>query len=118
RLAFRFDLNVGDTFDISNHSLPLSYPDSLNIVDSIQTINGLKYIYFKAHYKGEPVTIIEGIGSNISILWKHNSSGIIMTEQYLLCTYKNGHKTPYINKKYTGKCELPDNIKMHQIKPQ
>lgn len=111
RLAFHFGLNVGDTFDISNSMLlPGTYPDSFNIVDSIKYINGLKHIYFKGIYQphqggyNEPFTLIEGVGSNIGILWKYYRSAKVMG-QYLLCSYKTGHKTAYHNKFYNGACQ-------------
>ncbi len=51
RILMRMDLDIGDTFDISNFRLPTgSYPDSFNIVDSIINVNGLKHIYFKGLY--------------------------------------------------------------------
>lgn len=106
RLAFRFDLNVGDTFDISNSMLTGgSYPDSFNIVDSVRIINGLKHIYFKGQYSfyNEPFTIIEGVGSNMGILWKHLLP-TVMQRQYLLCSYKGGSKTSYENKAFNGIC--------------
>lgn len=112
QIAFRFDLNVGDTFDISNSYLQFGYPDSLNIVDSIRYINGLKYIYFKGIYQpiqggyNEPFTIIEGIGSNMGVLWKHLYGGSFMADQYLLCSYKNGVKTSFQNRFYNGACTV------------
>lgn len=114
QLAFRYDLNVGDTFDISSSQLPKgSYPDSFNVVDSIRYIGGLKYIYFKgkySYYSDEPFTIIESIGSNMGLLWKHMSP-TAMRYQYLLCSYKNGNKTSYINKYHNGACWIYSGIK-------
>ncbi len=114
QLAFRYDLNVGDTFDISNSELSKgSYPDSFNVVDSVRYVGGLKYIYFKGQYApnkyNEPFTIIEGIGSNMGILWKHMSP-TIMRFQYLLCSYKNGQRTSYVNKYYNGACWMFSDI--------
>ncbi len=109
RVIIRMDLNVGDTFDISNIRLhPGTYPDSFNVVDRIRYINGLKHIYFKGIYAtyNEPYTLIEGVGPNMAILWKyaikpaHAWSGGF----YLLCSYKNGQKTGYENKAYGGTC--------------
>jgi hypothetical protein len=109
RIAFRFNLNAGDTFDISNTMMaPNTYHDSLNIVDSVKVINGLKYIYFKAQYANEPITIIEGVGSNMGILWKHFLT--VMQEPYLLCSYKNGHQTSFINRRYNGACWIYSNV--------
>lgn len=113
QLAFRYDLNVGDTFDISNSQLSSgSYPDSFNVVDSIRYVGGLKYIYFKgkySYYNDEPFTIIEGIGSNMGILWKHMSP-TAMRFQYLLCSYKSGQKTSYINRHFNGACWIYSDI--------
>lgn len=112
-LAFRYDLNVGDTFDIGNSEFS-SYPDSFNVVDSIKYIGGLKYIYFKGIYApfkyNEPFTIIEGIGSNMGILWKHMSP-TTMRQQYLLCSYKNSNKTSYVNKYHSGACWIHSDVK-------
>lgn len=113
RLAFDFGLDVGDTFDVSNYDLqPGQYPDSFNVVDSVRYINGLKYIYFKGRYYShqggydEPYTLIEGVGCNVGILWKHYA-GTVMVGQYLLCSYKNGYQTSYRNKFYNGACNVP-----------
>lgn len=105
RLAFRFDLQVGDTFDLSHSSG--GFPDSLQIVDSIRVIGGLKYIYFRAQVFGEPVAFIEGIGCNLGIFWKcENHAGFFaLWDTYLLCSYKNGEKTHYHNRKYDGNCQ-------------
>lgn len=109
RLAFRFDLQVGDTFDLS-HTTGW-FPDSLQIVDNVQFIDGLKYIYFSAQVFGEPLTFIEGVGGNLGIFWKYANMGeaqiFDLCSTYLLCSYKNGEKTHYHNKKYDGDC-YPD----------
>lgn len=107
RVAFRFDLNVGDTFDISNSMVGTGgYPMDWNIVDSVKTINGLKHIYFRGkHLEDEPITIIEGVGSNVGIIWKYSVSTIMMG-QYLLCSYVDGQKTGYHNRKYNGACSI------------
>lgn len=116
-LAFRFDLQEGDTFDISNTAYPRgSYPDSLNIVDSVRVLHGLRHIYFKAKVANlptEPYTLIEGIGSNMGIFCKHGSDPriggvggyVTLSTTYLLCTYKNGQKTPFHNRRYDGNCQ-------------
>lgn len=107
RLAFQFALQQGDTFDISNTLLdPGTYPDSFNVVDSVRVIDGLKHIYFKGMYGNEPFTIIEGIGSNVGIIWKHLKPTPMMSG-YLLCSYKNGSKTSYKNRRYNGNCNVP-----------
>lgn len=106
RLAFRFDLQVGDTFDLSTTSL--GFPDSLEIVDSIRFIDGLKYIYFRAHDLDVPITFIEGVGCNLGVFWKYANMGYAqvfdLEATYLLCSYKNGEKTPYHNRKHDGDC--------------
>lgn len=116
RIMMRMDLNVGDTFDISNiRLLKGSYPDSFNVVDSIRYINGLKHIYFKGVYANynEPYTLVEGVGPNMGIYWKfaimpaHSGQG----SYYLLCSYKNGQKTGYQNKAFGGTCWQFSNIK-------
>ena len=113
QLAFRYDLDIGDTFDISNSRLPKgSYPDSFNVVDSVRYIGGLKHIYFKgkySYYNNEPFTIIEGVGSNMGVLWKHMSP-TAMRYQYLLCSYKNGQKTTYNNRYHNGACWIHSSI--------
>lgn len=114
RLAFDFSLMPGDSFDLSN--ITGGYPDSLSVVDSVLIINGLKHIYFRAQTRAstvapkEPVTFIEGVGTNLGILWKHNNkaagSGATpeLFDTYLICSYKNGEKTPYENRAYGGDC--------------
>lgn len=110
RIAFRFDLNVGDTFDISNKDKkPGQYPITDNIVDSVKYINGLKYIYFRGQIsQNEPITLIEGIGSNMGVIWKHYYG--VMLGQYLLCSYKNGNKTSFVNEFYNGSCLVTGNV--------
>lgn len=125
RLAFRFDLKEGDSFDISNVQMHKgTYPDSLNIVDSVRIVDGRRHIYFRARvtpgisespkYK-EPLTLIEGVGSNMGILWKWSSDplrgwrpgAIPFIGAYLLCHYKDGQQTSFRNKRYDGEC-FPD----------
>jgi hypothetical protein len=113
------DLNVGDTFDISNIRLfPGTFPDSFNIVDSIKYINNLKHIYFKGIYKqyDEPYTLIEGVGSNMSIFWKYVIQPAIPFSggYYLLCSYKSGIKTGYENRAFNGICWLYTHAKKLQ----
>lgn len=108
RVCIRMDLNVGDTFDISNIRLhPGTFPDSLKMVDSIRYINGLKHIYFKGiGAYNEPYTLIEGVGPNMGIFWKYaiKPPNAFSGGFYLLCSYKNGQKTGYENKEYGGTC--------------
>lgn len=110
RLAFRFDLEVGDSFNISHTSrTPQLYPDTSSVVDSVKVVDGLKYIFFRARtHVGEPITLIEGVGSNLGIFWKHtNHNGlpeVRFGRPYLLCSYKNGEKTAYHNREFDGNC--------------
>lgn len=108
RLAFRFDLQVGDTVDLGIAGV---YPPPIGVVDSVRTIMGRKHIYFNQLTGNEPITFIEGIGSNQGIFWKANSysiqSHIQLLFPYLLCSYKNGGKTFYYNIRYEGDCQ-PD----------
>src|SRR5690606_27009108 len=103
-------------FDLSHTTR--RFPDSLSIVDSVRTINGLKHIYFKAKVygrstlsDGEPLTFIEGVGCNLGVLWKHGNSnpGTVTHAElfatYLLCSFKNGVKTDYHNREYNGDCD-------------
>lgn len=118
KVAYDFSLNIGDTFDISNCKLGFAgpYPDSLNIVDSVKVINGLKYIYFKAQYEyGEPFTIIEGIGSNMGIFSKTGACYNTIDGMYLLCSYKSGIKTSYTNLHYNGVCYVYTDVKDYNL---
>lgn len=64
----------------------------------------------KGWIRGEPLTFIQGVGSNVGIFWKHASStpGDITYPElfatYLLCSYKYGVKTYYHNELYDGNC--------------
>ena len=40
----------------------------------------------------------------MGVLWKQYMGGLQV--QYLLCSYKDGVKTSFINKRYDGNCEL------------
>ncbi len=63
----------------------------------------------------EPITLIEGVGSNLGILWKYRSdhshglgnAATTLWETYLLCNYKDGRQTTYHNRRYDGDCN-PD----------
>lgn len=110
RVISRMDLNVGDTFDIANIRLHKAGPDIdyPSVVDSVRYLNGLKHIYFKKIYEyyNEPYTLIEGIGSNMGILWKYviYLSSLDASGYYLLCSYKDGQKTEYENRAFNGSC--------------
>lgn len=100
KIAFDFTLQAGDTFDV----LKTGLSDTMNIVDSIKVINGLKYIYFRAQFnQGDPYCFIEGIGSNVGIFLKHWGP-TLMFGQYLLCSYKDKIRTGYENRRYNGDC--------------
>lgn len=108
-LAFDFSLQKGDTFDIWNQNyayFSFNVPDSLKIVDTVYYKDGLKHIQFKhphnSYLPDEPLEIIEGIGSNYSVLWKQ--FGTCFNKFYLRCSYKEGIKMPYINKSANGDC--------------
>ncbi|WP_276132472.1 T9SS type A sorting domain-containing protein [Polluticoccus soli] len=112
KLLYRMDLNVGDTLDIYNlgPSYGSPYPDSLKTVDSVKVVNGRKHIYFKGKAEqyqsiNEPFTLIEGISSNMGLIWKYD--GGFLGRQYLLCSYKDGQKTGYQNLFYNGDCYPP-----------
>lgn len=111
-LAFDFSLQKGDTFntwnvDYGRHSRS-DLADSVKVVDSVYVLNGLKYIRFVS-FKPlgassdivEPITMIEGIGGNIGVLWKELNH---FASHYLLCSYKDGVQTAYSNMLYGGNC--------------
>lgn len=108
-LAFDFNLEEGDSFDISNMAL---YPGPFySTVDSVKYIDGVKHIYFNAEYEwapnpsaypSEPFTMIEGIGGNMGPLWKKEAGEL--RGQYLMCSYKDGERTSYENIRYERLC--------------
>ena len=110
-LSFDFSLETGDSFDISNMyegSAPL-----YSKVVSTYEIDGLKYIEFEDDlYSGfpfiEPYVFIEGIGGIMGVLWKQYFGGL--QAQYLLCSYKDGVRTSYENKRHNGNCDLTSSI--------
>jgi hypothetical protein len=113
-LAFDFSLMPGDSFDIRNMQDGSGGAANYRKVDSVRMVNGVKYIYFDLPYDSwdplavvasEPYMIIEGIGSNMSPLWKQFIGGY--RGHYLLCSSKNGVGTSYTNIRYAGNCSLP-----------
>lgn len=113
-LAFDFSLEVGDTFNVANMNTGLQTP-LYRKVDSITYIDGLKYIYFDLEFinmgdpgpdvyiaPNEPLTLIEGIGSNMGPLYKQQTG--LLRSQYLMCSYKDGIQTSYENARYDGLC--------------
>ncbi|MEO6132656.1 MAG: T9SS type A sorting domain-containing protein [Saprospiraceae bacterium] len=110
-LSFDFSLKMNDSFDISNMyegSAPL-----YSKVVATYDVNGLKYIEFENDlYSGfpfiEPYVFIEGVGGIMGVLWKQYFGGL--QAQYLLCSYKDGVKTSYTNKRHNGNCNLNPSI--------
>lgn len=115
RLSFDFSLQAGDSVDISSGVCtgpPGAYPPSWNMVDSVRHIAGSKHVYFRGACNWydpppyEPITFIEGIGCNVSPMFKHNGTTPLLS-QYILCSYKDGNPTFYNNQRYNGACTLP-----------
>lgn len=122
-LAYDFNLNVGDSFNASNMSS--GYDSSfVGVVDSVTWKGGRKYIYlnYRYYYSNptdvlyEPITFIEGIGTNMGPAWKQYHGGY--RHQYLMCSTLDGEQTSFRNIRYDGTCpELwtgLENIPMHQ----
>jgi hypothetical protein len=106
-VLFDFHLNTSDTFDVSNMWSGYRGTTTFeNTVDSIYYINDVKHVQFKGIYysaePAEPYIFIEGIGGNLGVLWKQYSG--ILQVQYLLCSYKDGIRSLYDNKRYDGDC--------------
>jgi hypothetical protein len=113
-IIFRYDLNIGDTFNINNVSFNGIGGRYVDTVDNVQVIDGRKYIYFKSKlYDKEPYTIIEGIGSNLGVILRKVNT--VMQAQYLLCSYKDGVQTSFNNKRYNGNCSPPLSIRNTEI---
>ncbi|MFC5270866.1 T9SS type A sorting domain-containing protein [Adhaeribacter terreus] len=104
-LAFDYSLAVGDAFDISGagYGLNVSFQDSFNVVKRVYYQNDQKHIEFKGPLI-EPFTMIEGIGGTYGVIWKQYNGAL--TNQYLLCSYKDGVKTSYDNKAFQGNCSV------------
>lgn len=107
-LAFDFSLEVGDTFNLTD-AVTAGSGHTIGTVDSVRYIGGRKHIYFDLlHANGdeifepEPITFIEGIGSNVSPISKVVST--LLQGQYLLCSYKDEVQTDYFNKRFAGNC--------------
>lgn len=118
RLSFDFSLQAGDSIDISSGVCtgpPGAYPPSWNIVDSVGHIAGRKLVYFRGACNWydpppyEPITFIEGVGCNVSPMFKHKGSTLLLS-QYILCFYKDSTRTFYNNQRYNGACTLPTGI--------
>ncbi len=98
RLIMDLSLNVGDTFKIYPNNL--IYYDTIAIVDSVYTENGLKKIRLNLNSGfnyDEKLTFIEGIGTNFGIDYQVNfyalGGGWGQSDIYLLCSYKDGFLT-------------------------
>ena len=104
-LTFDYGLAVGDTFDVSGagYGLNVSFQDSFNVVKRVYYQNNQKHIEFKGPAT-EPFTMIEGIGGTYGVIWKQYNGAL--TNQYLLCSYKDGVKTSYVNKAFPGGCSI------------
>lgn len=105
-LAFDFNLEEGDTFDLSSN-----YDTWLTsvMVDSTDVTDTGKRIRFNSFIEqGENITFIEGVGGNQGPIYKE-SSGLL--QPYLLCAYKNGIQT-YANMSYEGNCNPPTAINL------
>ena len=105
-LAFDFDLEEGDTFDLSSNYDP--WLTSV-MVDSTDITDTGKRIRFNSFIEqGENITFIEGVGGNQGPIYKE-SSGLL--QPYLLCAYKDGVQT-YSNISYEGNCSPPTSINL------
>ncbi len=105
-LAFDFDLEEGDTFDLSSNYDP--WLTSV-VVDSTDVMDTGKRIRFYSFIEqGENITFIEGVGGNQGPIYK-SSSGLL--QPYLLCAYKDGVQT-YSNISYEGNCSPPTSINL------
>ncbi|MBK0403495.1 T9SS type A sorting domain-containing protein [Adhaeribacter sp. BT258] len=115
--VFDYSLSVGDTFDISGagYGMTLNYPDSFNVVKRVYYQNNQKHIEFKGP-ASESFTMIEGIGGTFGVIWKQYKGGL--TNQYLLCSYKDGVKTSYVNKAFQGSCSITGVSEGHPIQKE
>jgi hypothetical protein len=103
-LCFDFSLSVGDVFNIKNGWKNYSLQEMT--VDSVYFKDNRKHIQFKGGLGWgsqilEKFTFIEGVGSNISPVYKDSSQKNI--PGYLLCSAKNG-TYEYLNKLFNGNC--------------
>ncbi len=105
-LVFDFDLEEGDTFDLSSNYDPWLISV---MVDSTDVTDTGKRIRFNSFIEqGENITFIEGVGGNQGPIYKE-SSGLL--QSYLLCAYKDGVQT-YSNISYEGNCSPPTSINL------
>ncbi len=103
QLLLDFSLNHGDTFPV--RALSWGQPDTFGIVDSIYYDNqGRKCLVFVSMPQhvligaNEFFRMIEGIGSNYGVMFRHLSTNYLLG-QYLLCYHRDGVQT-YLNNFY------------------
>ena len=91
KLLFRYDLQAGDTLNGDR-------------IDSVVVKNGRRYLYNdNFNYNGvEPLTFIEGIGTNAGLLYHRHFARA--HDQYLLCSYQDQTKTDFQNVRFSGNC--------------
>jgi hypothetical protein len=111
RLVLDMSLRLGDTFNVK-HWVYDGSADTLIIVDSLYYMQGQKYLRFKSPIdsgiiqtftSSEPITFIEGIGPNYSLLWMRDDCSAYGAP-YLLCAYKDSIKANYTNLRFNGDC--------------
>lgn len=105
-LAFDFDLEEGDTFDLSSNYDPWLISVRVDSTDVTETGKRIRFNSFIE--QGENITFIEGVGGNQGPIYKE-SSGLL--QPYLLCAYKDGIQT-YSNISYEGNCSPPTSINL------
>jgi hypothetical protein len=108
RLEADLSLQLGDTFNISLSQLNVTDPaDSLIVVDSVYYVAGQKQIRFTSPPSigqlPEPITFIEGIGPNYSLMWLTGNCDEYIGK-YLLCVFKDSVEADYTNLRFNGEC--------------
>ncbi len=118
KLSYR---KIDDTTHYQVYDLSLSLGNSFNgyIVDSIYFSNGKKHLrlnYTPAWTSGEKFVMIEGVGTNIGLMYHNGMAGVL--GPYLLCHYKDNIPN-FINSHpiYNGLCHVVG-IDEVIIKPQ
>ncbi len=101
-----FDMNNNISKELANLFRHNGLWDYNINVDSFRYVNGREEIYLDTllEYNGktEPLTFIEGIGSNAGLFYLFD--GHELSKSYLLCAYKNG-ELAYTNKLFKGDCD-------------
>jgi hypothetical protein len=96
QLLFDYSLSVGDSFLFRNVWMP---NDTIIIVDTVYyDVFNRKNIKFSLFVGHEPLTFIEGVGSNYGIMYQ-NHEYVLLWGQYLLCYHRDGVQT-YLNNFY------------------